>query len=125
MLRTCSICGKFHDINESCPSFKSIRNTKADKFRNTSKWRRKREEIKKRDCYLCRYCFDIEHKVTTTRLSVHHIEPLETAYNRRLDDDNLITLCDKCHKNAEIEDIDKSLLKRLTKAPPTLNNAKI
>lgn len=125
MLKTCSICGQIHDINKSCPNCKQIRNSKADKFRNTSAWRKKREEIKRRDRYLCRYCFDIKHKVSISDLSVHHIEPLETAYHRRLDDDNLITLCNKCHKAAEIGGIGKSLLKSLTSYPPALNTPKI
>ena len=125
MLRTCSICGRMHDISQQCPDFKPTRNSKADKFRNTSVWQKKREEIKKRDHYLCRYCFDIEHRVSTSGLSVHHIEPLERAYCRRLDNDNLITLCNKCHDMAEVGKIKKSVLKLLTTYPPTLNNLKI
>ena len=37
----------------------------------------------------------------TDDLSVHHIEPIATAWDRRLDDDNLITLCRKHHDMAE------------------------
>ena len=114
-----------HDINQSCPDFKSLRNTKADKFRNTTIWKRKREDIKKRDCYLCRYCFDVKHKINTSNLSVHHINPLEKAYSQRLDDNNLITLCSDCHSKAEAGKIKKDILRELAQYPPTLNNAKI
>ena len=106
-----------HDINQSCTNFKSMRNAKADKFRNTTIWKRKREEIKKRDCYLCRYCFDVKHKINTSNLSVHHISPIDKAYSQRLDNDNLITLCSDCHTKAEAGKIEKNTLRRLAKYP--------
>ena len=125
MLRACSICGKIHDISQPCPDRNPLRNAKADRFRNTVAWKRKREEVKKRDCYLCRYCFDIKYKVNTSNLSVHHINSIEKAYHQRLDNDNLITLCADCHSKAETGKIDKKTLKRLAKYPPTLNKSKI
>ena len=39
--------------------------------------------------------------------SVHHIVPLVEDYEKRLDDDNLITLCSRHHEMAEKGDIDR------------------
>ena len=59
----------------------------------------------KRDLYLCVAC---RHKLPGTirqfnneDLSVHHIRPLNTNYELRLDDENLITLCRIHHEMAE------------------------
>lgn len=134
MLKSCSTCGKLHKFNEFCPQqiknrqeyFKKIDRTKyknryertsdADKFRNTTKWRQKRTQIQKRDCYMCRYCFLIEKKITTGE-SVHHIVPLAEDYNKRLDDGNLITLCRRHHEQAESGTISAKQLQKLIDEP--------
>ena len=58
MLRSCQYCGRIHDNKFICsqkPTRKKY-TTEADKFRSTNKWRKKREEIKNRDLYLCQIC---------------------------------------------------------------------
>lgn len=91
MLKTCPTCGKLHGFNDVCPirierdrcrqalydRTKYERNSKADKFRNTKQWQRKRNEIKDRDLNICRYCFLCRHKITADNISVHHIIPLK------------------------------------------------
>lgn len=89
------------------------RNREADKFRNTQLWRRKSAEIKERDCYCCRWCLQAG-VLTTKELSVHHIIALTNDYDRRLDNDNLITLCRLHHDQAERGAIKAIDLQRLT-----------
>ncbi|WP_286312645.1 HNH endonuclease [Romboutsia ilealis] len=73
-------------------------------FYTTKEWYRKREEIYKLyegHCVICRalYKFNpIEE--------IHHIEPLLKNYDKRLDNDNLIGLCSKCHKDIHYHKID-------------------
>ena len=53
-----------------------------------------------RDRMCCRMCLkagQIEYR----GLSVHHIIPLAVDFDKRLDDDNLITLCRFHHERAE------------------------
>lgn len=107
MLKSCSYCGKIHDSKYICskrPQRKK-ETTEADKFRWTSIWQRKREEIKKRDLYLCQICirelYNTVTKYNTEELSVHHNTPINEDYNKRLDNNNLLTVCDYHHKMCE------------------------
>ena len=60
----------------------------------------KREEIKKRDNYLCQVC--LKHgRFIYQDVQVHHIIPINKDYDKRLDSNNLITLCTLHHKDAE------------------------
>lgn len=76
-----------------------------ENFRSSYEWKCKRKYIKKRDKYLCQACFNnlfgTIRKINTENLSVHHIRPLRTNFELRLDDSNLITLCDIHHELAE------------------------
>lgn len=62
------------------------------KFRSSSIWKHKRAEILKRDHNECKICCDNKEG-----LQVHHIYSLDTHWQLRLDNNNLITLCAKCH----------------------------
>lgn len=107
MLKTCKHCGVV-DENHICPHRKSRQKSgdrQSDKFRSTIGWQRKREEIKTRDKYLCQVC--LRNRYNTLNLlnfktvQVHHITSIQEDYNRRLDNDNLISLCAYHHKMAE------------------------
>ena len=106
MLKTCSVCGKIHDFNIVCKRpYRYKKCSKSDIFRSTYEWKQKREEVKKRDKYLCQACikgyegspFLFNYK----DLQVHHIIPIDQDYSKRLDSTNLITLCPLHHKKAE------------------------
>ncbi len=107
MLKTCSYCGRIHDINQSCPHKIKYTNTDSDIrcFRNTELWHKKREQIKRRDRYMCVACYrnltGTVNRYNTHNLSVHHLIPLVRDFDKRLDDDNLVTLCRKHHEMAE------------------------
>ena len=128
VLKTCPTCGKLHAFDEVCPKqienkrqyqasqdrSKYERSSKADRFRSTKAWQRKREEIRSRDLNICRYCFLVRHKIVTADLSVHHIVPIEQDYSKRLSGRNLITLCRGCHEQAERGRITPGTLRKLT-----------
>ena len=55
------------------------------------------------------------NRYNTQNLSVHHIVPIEEDYNRRLDDDNLITVCDVHHELCEAGEIKRDQQRELIK----------
>ena len=57
------------------------------------KWQKKRLEILQRDKFKCRAC---ENEKET--LNIHHISYDKNKEPWDYDNDNLITLCDECHK---------------------------
>ena len=111
MLKSCQYCGRIHDSKYICEKRASRKKqtTEADKFRWTSKWQKKREEIKKRDLYLCQICirelYNTVTKYNTEDLSVHHNTPINEDYNKRLDNNNLLTVCSYHHEMCESGDI--------------------
>ena len=81
--------------------------------------------MKERDGYLCRACLanlpGTVCRINTKRLSVHHIISLKDDWDRRLDTENLITLCDVHHELAERGAIPAGLLAEMA---AKLSNAK-
>ena len=121
MLKTCSKCGivqEDHRCPYRKPRFKT-KDTRANKFRSTKAWANKSQEIRQRDKYLCVVCrnnlYHTINQFNYDKLEVHHITPIEEDYNKRLDNDNLITLCAYHHKMAECGDIPKEKLYELIK----------
>ena len=99
MFKSCNRYGGIHDSNYTCNKekvFKKV-DSEASRFRNEYKWKQKRKQIKERDKYLCKVCrcniYHTTHVYNYNKIEVHHIVSLEQDYNKRLDDDNLITLC--------------------------------
>lgn len=114
MLKSCKYCGRIHDSKYDCgkkPQRKKQGNEK-DKFRWSRKWREKRNQIVERDQYLCKIC-KAEGQYNYNDLEVHHITSLEEDFTRKLDEDNLITLCVLHHKQADRGEIDKEYLYKL------------
>ena len=103
MLTTCSVCGGIHHDDNMCKR-RYKKNSYASKFRNSNAWITKREQIKKRDKYLCQVCLK-DNIYTCNNLQVHHIVPIEKDNDKKLDIDNLITLCSYHHKQAEMNKI--------------------
>lgn len=92
MLKSCKYCGRIHDSQYDCgrkpQPQKKI--TYIDRFRSSRKWREKREQIRRRDKNLCQVCirnlYGTDRQYNYENLSVHHAIPIETDYDRRLDD---------------------------------------
>lgn len=108
MLKSCTICGGIHSVGAVCPKRKVNKKNRErieEKFRGSNAWKNKREQIRKRDGYMCRWCLatgdGTRDSYRFDKLSVHHIVPLAVDFDKRLDDDNLVTLCPRCHEEAE------------------------
>ena len=136
MKKTCSICGRIHEVGERCP-FKPVKKYKKyseltdfekeyKAFLSSSAWQKKREEIKERDFYLCPICtakgrYDKKRKYDPQNLQVHHIESVRMAWTKRFENNNLITLCEKHHREAEDGKISKETLRTyIEHIPPGL-----
>ena len=116
---TCSRCGivRRGHICDKKPYRKKERDTQADKFRKSKRWTDKSIEIRQRDKYLCKVCmanlYNTINQFNYNKLEVHHIVPVNEDYNKRLDNDNLITLCNYHHKLAENGEITREELQEL------------
>lgn len=71
---------------------------KVDKFWNSRKWRNVRDVYRSAYpiCQRCVYLGTVTND-SCVKLSVHHICKVETHEHLSLCEDNLLTLCDKCH----------------------------
>jgi 5-methylcytosine-specific restriction endonuclease McrA len=113
---TCSRCGvvKRGHICPNKPYRKKERDAQVDKFRKSTRWTNKSKEIRQRDKYLCVVCmanrYNTIRQFNFDKLEVHHITPLAEDYNKRLDNDNLITLCKYHHNLAENGEIPREEL---------------
>lgn len=130
MLRTCSRCGCLHNHNYNCTKgrYDKKKDTEANRFRKTSKWTKKSNQIRQRDKHLCRCCiariYETNYQYTYKDLAVHHIVPLEEDFDLRLDDDNLISLCSYHHQLAEDKVISIDILRLLTNPETNLDEVR-
>lgn len=121
MLKSCQYCGRIHDSKFDCGKkpVRKKKTTKADQFRWSKAWQKKRKEIRTRDNNLCQICYRNLFMENGSRqyeyedLSVHHAIPLEEDYDRRLDNYNLITTCGRHHEMAESGAIPYEVIKRI------------
>lgn len=129
MLKACKYCGRIHSKKYVCekkPIKKYQKQTEMSRFRSTKEWTQKSIEIRERDKYLCQICVRNLHHTQRQYmydgLSVHHAIPIATDWERRLDNDNLITLCSMHHEMAENGEIPyeeiRSIIDEQEKIPP-------
>lgn len=118
---TCKNCGVVKRGHQ-CPHRKSRQKSgdrQSDKFRKTKAWTNKSVEIRQRDKYLCQVClrnlYNTLSFLNYKTVEVHHITPIEEDYNKRLDNDNLISLCSYHHKMADKGEIPKDVLYGIVK----------
>lgn len=119
MMVSCAYCGGLHTRGQVCAK----RPKKAGglkepnyitRFRSSKAWQLKRGEIKTRDLYLCQNCLK-NGKYVFSGLSVHHIRPISKAWDLRLENGNLITLCNACHSMAELGNLSAKSLGEMIK----------
>ena len=81
---------------------------------------RKSIEVKQRDRFLCQIClrnlYNTISWLNYKTVEVHHIVEIKEDYNKRLDVDNLITLCSYHHKMADKGEIPKQVLMDIVKS---------
>lgn len=120
MYKTCSKCQKIHPANYNC--FKGLNDDPEKKLRSTSKWRKKRAEIKEASKYICAVCWDKDKRYTYQGLEIHHITKLRLAPELLCDNYNLVALCPEHHRQADAGEIDKdyllSLAEQRERTPP-------
>ena len=127
MLKACSYCGRIHDRKYMCPqkevrirerqSQRSKDNKRVYDFHRSSKWTNKSIDIRQRDSYCCQICmrgeYQPDRQFETEDISVHHIVPVSEDWENRLEDNNLITLCNRHHEMAEKGEIERAELLRI------------
>lgn len=127
MLKSCKYCGGIHPSKYVCPKKpprSPHKDSKAVLFRRKYAWKKKREDIVRRDYHMCRVCNEGSYGtfgipgLNDQPLQVHHIEPLEERFDLRLEDDNLVTCCDGHHKMAEAGEIPRGYLHELAMTSP-------
>lgn len=112
MLKSCKYCGRVHDSKYNCGKKPTKKTTAITKFRSSGRWQKQRDIVLDLDHYMCAACRD-EGKYNTEYLEAHHIIPLSEDWNLRLDEDNIITLCERHHEYADQGKIDRKHLKKL------------
>lgn len=128
MLKSCKYCGKIHEKSYICPRkpARRKRDGSASEFRNSNAWKKKRERIKERDLYLCQICvrnlYGAKVPYNGKDLSVHHAESLEENFSKRLDDENLLTVCERHHRMAEKKIIPVGVIKEIIRQQEMKNS---
>lgn len=114
MYKSCSRCGKIHPYNFNCGVDGNRNKTKEDKLRSRYAWTKKSKQIRADAGNLCEVCKD-QGIATYDGLEVHHIEKIRDNIDLLLDDDNLICLCTKHHKEADDGTLEKEYLLELVR----------
>lgn len=117
MLRACSRCGRIHPYGYRCGHNKpkyQYTGGKERELRNTWDWHKKSLEVRDKAQGLCEVCRD-KGRYVYEGLEVHHIEKVTERPDLLLDDENLVCLCARCHKQADRGELGKDYLKGLAR----------
>lgn len=82
---------------DKSPAWKGGKSKRQAIFYASKEWYDKRLEIFHRDNFTCMEC-GLRNSKTRNTFNVHHIIPLSVDWELRLNSDNLITLCEDCHR---------------------------
>ncbi len=108
--RRCGKCGKKIPQGTKCECLKeSIKeynnrirynkdNIKYSKFYSSTSWRKLSKYIRIKYNDLCLMCLIKDNAISPADV-VHHITEIREDYSKRLEENNLITLCHSCHNN--------------------------
>ncbi|MFY0762148.1 HNH endonuclease signature motif containing protein [Metabacillus dongyingensis] len=109
-IHTLCICGQMVEGNSTskCPCKKKQRRSEADIERNkdlvSSKWRKFRLRIIKRDGAHCQRCLIKYSTITTANMQVHHIKPRIKYPDLTFEETNCVTLCQRCNLDIGIKE---------------------
>lgn len=115
MFKVCSRCQRIHPYNQPCTCSKYKKDYKGGderKLRAKNAWKEKSLEIRQKADNLCEVCRD-NGRYIYQGLSVHHINKVKDAPELFLNNENLICLCEACHKKADKGELEKGYLERL------------
>ena len=109
----------------------------AYKYYNCKRWRKKRQEILRRDHWECQRC---RERVRTAAakgeqlpagqrrirkaVCVHHVLELKDRPDLAYDNNNLISLCHRCHDEIHGRSVDDFKMYRYTRQRPLLTEEK-
>ena len=109
----------------------------AYKYYNCKRWRKKRQEILKRDHWECQRCLARIRKAAETgeilqpgyrrvrrAVCVHHILEVKDYPELAYDDDNLVSLCHRCHDEVHGRSVEDFKLYRYSRKKPLLTEEK-
>lgn len=91
----CSICASKENRHKEYKKYRI--DDKEQRFYKSKEWNVIRSIIKDKDNGLCLKC--LKNKVISPMNTVHHIEELKANWSKRLDEGNLISLCEQCHQS--------------------------
>ena len=94
----CPRCRRKVPSGKTCPCRMQAYPQGRDKyaFYHSAEWKRLVQAVKIRDGGIDRYAWQVHHVYQRGRI-VHHIIPIEEAWDRRFDMDNLILVSDSSH----------------------------
>lgn len=70
------------------------------KFYNSVAWKRMSASINKKYNGMCLMCLLRDKSITPSDV-VHHIETIRERFDKKLEEENLIPLCHRCHNNID------------------------
>ena len=85
-----------HNANKEYNRTRAKRDPEYVKFYKSKAWRGARKNALIRDDYLCVSC--MANELYTTAQLVHHKVEVRNDYEKRLDPENLVSLCESCHQ---------------------------
>lgn len=101
MKKICSHCGKLIDFNADCKCkpkpIRKVKTIEDDKFLRSTTWYNKRRKVIQRDKGYCQRCYYKFGIIETDRLQVHHIKSRLNFPELKLEESNLITVCQTCN----------------------------
>lgn len=98
--KCCSVCAAKEENRHK--EYKKYRtDTKEQKFYKSKEWIAIRNLIKSKDNGMCLRC--LANKEIRPMNTVHHIKELKEGWSDRLNEDNLISLCEQCHQTIHKE----------------------
>lgn len=98
-IRFCDKCSETQRKREQVKYYKERtkeRDEKYNQFYKSKEWKRLRQVVVVRDHAICQDC--LKNNIITQYNTVHHIIPIKIEWNKRLDINNLICLCESCHQ---------------------------
>ncbi|EGT5422316.1 HNH endonuclease [Clostridioides difficile] len=105
--KMCEECYKrYNDANKKIYDYKKYNEKYNSEKRNnqefygSKKWRIAKDKARVRDKNLCRLCYD--NKTIKKADLVHHIEEVKQCKDKIYDTNNLICLCERCHREVHL-----------------------
>ena len=112
MYKACSKCGKIHPSSFICNKERVYSGGDERQLRSKYVWTKKSREIRDKAHNLCEAC-KANGVYVYDNIEVHHIVKVRDDKNGLLDNNNLICLCQECHKKADKGQIDSGYLRAL------------